>query len=54
MTEIVDRGAWAACDLRQRIPVRFRSTELRAVTQYRNHIAELGGFARVRCPSDAD
>ncbi|WP_345582172.1 hypothetical protein [Streptomyces prasinosporus] len=54
MTEITDRGARGACELRQRIPVRFRSAELRAVAQYRSHIAELGGFARVRCPSDAD
>ncbi|KAF3467341.1 hypothetical protein [Streptomyces sp. Tu 3180] len=54
MTEITGGGVRAACDLRQRIPVRFRSVKLRAVAQYRNHIAELGGFARVRCPSDAD
>ncbi|MBB4897131.1 hypothetical protein [Streptomyces griseomycini] len=54
MTEITGGGARATCDLRQRIPVRFRSTELRAATKYRSRIAELGGFARVRCPSDAD
>ncbi|MER6802403.1 MULTISPECIES: hypothetical protein [Streptomyces] len=54
MTEITGSGMRAVCDLRQRIPVRFRSTELSAAPEYHNHIAELGGFARVRCPSDAD
>ncbi|MGY3203909.1 hypothetical protein [Streptomyces sp. TE5632] len=54
MTEIADGGAVPVCDLRQRITGRFRPVELRAVAQYRSHIAELSGFARARCPSDAD
>ncbi|MEV0692643.1 hypothetical protein [Streptomyces sp. NPDC050388] len=54
MTEMADGGVTPVCDLRQRITGRFRSVELRAVAQYRSHIAELSGFARARCPSDAD
>ncbi|GAA3563758.1 hypothetical protein GCM10022295_52530 [Streptomyces osmaniensis] len=54
MAEITDDGSDRTCDLRQRICVRFRAAEVRAVAQYRSHIAELSGFARVRCPSDAD
>ncbi|MFC5215009.1 hypothetical protein [Streptomyces coerulescens] len=54
MAEITDNRSDRTCDLRQRICVRFRSAEVRAVAQYRSHIAELSGFGRVRCPSDAD
>ncbi|WP_187284293.1 MULTISPECIES: hypothetical protein [unclassified Streptomyces] len=54
MAEINDNGPDRTCDLRQRIRVRFRSAEVRAVAQYRSRFAELSGFARVRCPSDAD
>ncbi|MGC9535744.1 hypothetical protein [Streptomyces sp. UG1] len=43
-----------SCDLRQRMRARFCSAESRAVAQYRSHIAELSGFARARCASDAD
>jgi hypothetical protein len=54
MAEIADGGAGRTCDLRQRIPIGRAAVEVRAVAQYRSHIAELGGFARARCPSDAD
>ncbi|MFJ8534513.1 hypothetical protein [Streptomyces sp. NPDC093591] len=54
MAEITDNGSDRTCDLRQRIHVRFCSAEVRAAAQYRSHIAELSGFARARCPSDAD
>jgi hypothetical protein len=54
MAEIAVQGPERTCDLRQRKPKRSRSAEVRAVVQYRSHIAELGGFARARCPSDAD
>ncbi|MDC0772984.1 hypothetical protein [Streptomyces sp. HD] len=54
MAEITGNGPDRTCDLRQRILVRFCSTWVRAVAQYRSHIAELSGFARARCPSDAD
>ncbi|MEU0191526.1 hypothetical protein ABZ250_16910 [Streptomyces afghaniensis] len=54
MTEIVDGRPDRTCDLRQRILARFRSADVCAVAEYRSHIAELSGFARVRCPSDAD
>ncbi|MEJ8671000.1 MULTISPECIES: hypothetical protein [unclassified Streptomyces] len=54
MAEIIGNGPDRTCDLRQRICVRFRSAEARAAEQYRSHIAELSGFARARCPSDAD
>ncbi|MEY9994033.1 hypothetical protein ABIE67_006065 [Streptomyces sp. V4I8] len=54
MAEIIDNGPDRTCDLRQRIRVRFRWVEVSAVAQYRSHIAELSGFARARCPSDAD
>ncbi|MET9835285.1 hypothetical protein ABZ078_39785 [Streptomyces sp. NPDC006385] len=53
MAEITDNGPDRTCDLRQRIDARFRSAEVRAVAQYRSHIAELSGFARARCASDA-
>jgi hypothetical protein len=53
MTEITSNGPDRTCDLRLRIRVRFRTAEVRAVAQYRSHIAELSGFARARCPSDA-
>ncbi|MXM65193.1 MULTISPECIES: hypothetical protein [Streptomyces] len=54
MAEITGGGPDRTCDLRQRIPDSIRPAEVVAVAQYRSHIAELGGFARVRCPSDAD
>ncbi|GGW88317.1 hypothetical protein GCM10010383_16380 [Streptomyces lomondensis] len=54
MTEIADRGPDRTCDLRQRILARIRSAEVCAVAEYRSLIPELSGFARVRCPSDAD
>jgi hypothetical protein len=54
MAEITAQGPERTCDLRQRIPGDFRSPEVGAVAQYRSHIAELSGFARARCPSDAD
>ncbi|MDX3308316.1 hypothetical protein P1S61_04175 [Streptomyces sp. ME08-AFT2] len=54
MAEITVRGPDATCDLRQRSRDDFRCAEVRAVAQYRSHIAELSGFARARCPSDAD
>ncbi|MBK3643177.1 hypothetical protein JHN46_21270 [Streptomyces sp. MBT33] len=54
MAEITAVRPERTCDLRQRILRGFSPTETRAVAQYRSHIAELGGFARARCPSDAD
>ncbi|WP_164904983.1 hypothetical protein [Streptomyces cyaneus] len=54
MAEITGNGPDRTCDLRQRILAGFRSAEARAGAQYRSHIAELSGFARARCPSDAD
>ncbi|MFD3499640.1 hypothetical protein ACFWWT_02275 [Streptomyces sp. NPDC058676] len=54
MAEITVREPDRTCDLRQRILDRLRSAEVRAAAQYRSHIAELSGFARARCPSDAD
>ncbi|MET9389732.1 hypothetical protein ABZY20_04850 [Streptomyces sp. NPDC006624] len=54
MTEITGGRRGRSCDLRQRILVRIRSEEVGAVAEYRSLIAELSGFARVRCPSDAD
>jgi hypothetical protein len=54
MTEIVGGRPDRTCDLHQRILVRFRSADVCAVAEYRSHIAELSGFARGRCPSDAD
>ncbi|MFF3914829.1 hypothetical protein ACFYZB_15265 [Streptomyces sp. NPDC001852] len=54
MAEIADQGPDRTCDLHQRKPEQSRSADVRAVVQYRSHIAELGGFARARCPSDAD
>ncbi|MFC9908684.1 hypothetical protein [Streptomyces sp. NPDC059862] len=54
MAEITDNGPERPCDLRQRICPGFRFAEVRAAAQYRSYIAELSGFARARCPSDAD
>ncbi|WP_158778668.1 hypothetical protein [Streptomyces cellulosae] len=54
MAEIIVKGPVRTCDLRQRIRHGIRSADLRAAVQYRSHIAELSGFARARCPSDAD
>jgi hypothetical protein len=54
MTEITDGRPDRTCDLRQRILARIRSADVCAVAEYRSLIAELSGFARVRCPSDAD
>ncbi|MER6567995.1 hypothetical protein ABT288_17910 [Streptomyces sp. NPDC001093] len=54
MAEIAAQGPDRTCDLDQRKPERSRPLDLRAAVQYRSHIAELGGFARARCPSDAD
>jgi hypothetical protein len=54
MAEIIAGGAVRTCDLRQRISHGIRSADLRAAAQYRSHTAELSGFARARCPSDAD
>jgi hypothetical protein len=54
MAEIVGRGPDPTCDLRQRILKRLWAAGIRAVAEYRSHIAELSGFARARCPSDAD
>jgi hypothetical protein len=54
MAEITVGAPERTCDLRQRIPGGFRPTDVGAVAQYRSHIAELSGFARARCPSDAD
>ncbi|MGX4689993.1 hypothetical protein [Streptomyces sp. JNUCC 63] len=53
MTEIIGRGAGRACDLRQIISEGSPPSGVRAGAQYRSHIAELSGFARARCPSDA-
>ncbi|MGA5894356.1 hypothetical protein [Streptomyces venetus] len=53
MTEIADEGSDLTCDLRQTNPVRIRPADVCAVAEYRSLIAELSGFARVRCPSDA-
>ncbi|MDL5203638.1 hypothetical protein [Streptomyces sp. ALI-76-A] len=54
MAEITAQGPDRTCDLRQRILDGIRSAEVRAAAQYRSHTAELSGFARARCPSDAD
>ncbi|MEU9476864.1 hypothetical protein [Streptomyces sp. NPDC048191] len=54
MAEITAQGPDGTCDLRQRKTERSRQADLRAAVQYRSHIPELGGFARARCPSDAD
>jgi hypothetical protein len=53
MTEIADAEPDRTCDLRQRILVRIGSADVRVAAEYRSFIAELSGFARVRCPSDA-
>ncbi|MEU1475647.1 hypothetical protein ACFYZ8_12455 [Streptomyces sp. NPDC001668] len=54
MAEIAVRGPDRTCDLRQRILKGLWATGIRAVAEYRSHIGELSGFARARCPSDAD
>ncbi|MER7567586.1 hypothetical protein ABTZ93_32205 [Streptomyces sp. NPDC097941] len=54
MAEIVVRGPDRTCDLRQRIQERSWPAMIRAAAEYRSHFAELSGFARARCPSDAD
>ncbi|WP_329335037.1 hypothetical protein OG866_15110 [Streptomyces sp. NBC_00663] len=54
MAEITAGGPERTCDLRQRIRGRNPSPNMCAAAQYRSHIAELSGFARARCPSDAD
>ncbi|MFJ5264099.1 hypothetical protein ACIQAC_26915 [Streptomyces sp. NPDC088387] len=54
MAEIAVDAPERVCDLRQRIQAGFRWPEVCAGAQYRSPIAELSGFARVRCPSDAD
>ncbi|WP_159054022.1 MULTISPECIES: hypothetical protein [Streptomyces] len=54
MAEITGNGPERLCDLRQTIRPGMRSAEVCAAAQYRSHIAELSGFARARCPSDAD
>jgi hypothetical protein len=54
MAEITVHDPDRTCDLRQRIPARIGSAEVRAAAKYRSHIGELSGFARARCPSDAD
>ncbi|MFD5588595.1 hypothetical protein ACFW6K_17025 [Streptomyces sp. NPDC058733] len=54
MAEITGGGPGRTCDLRQTPARTARAGALRAVGQYRSHIAELSGFARARCPSDAD
>ncbi|MFE1250932.1 hypothetical protein [Streptomyces sp. NPDC058741] len=54
MTEIIGGRPNRTCDLRQRILDRIRSEEVRGVAEYRSLTAEMSGFARVRCASDAD
>ncbi|MFF3335117.1 hypothetical protein ACFYWX_37200 [Streptomyces sp. NPDC002888] len=54
MAEFAVRSPDRTCDLRQRVLEGFCSAELGAAAQYRSHIAELSGFGRARCPSDAD
>ncbi|MEU8970200.1 hypothetical protein AB0D11_13120 [Streptomyces monashensis] len=54
MAEITGHGPDRTCDLRQRKTERSPPVGVGAVAQYRSHIPELGGFARARCPSDAD
>ncbi|MGW7526468.1 hypothetical protein [Streptomyces sp. NPDC054783] len=54
MAEIAARGPDLSCELRQRKTEGCRPVDVRVAVQYRSHIAELGGFARARCPSDAD
>ncbi|MET8946227.1 hypothetical protein ABZX30_22265 [Streptomyces sp. NPDC004542] len=53
MAEIIVGVPDPTCDLRQRKPSGIRTPGLGAAAQYRSHIAELSGFARARCPSDA-
>ncbi|MFI2201489.1 hypothetical protein ACH47Z_12100 [Streptomyces sp. NPDC020192] len=53
MAEITVQEPDRTCDLRQRKTEWSRPMDVRAAAQYRSHIAELGGFARARCPSDA-
>ncbi|MFJ5529932.1 hypothetical protein [Streptomyces sp. NPDC093261] len=54
MTEIIIRGPDRTCDLRQIMPARMRASDLGAVAQYHSRIAELSGFGRACCASDAD
>ncbi|MCF3136514.1 hypothetical protein [Streptomyces olivochromogenes] len=54
MAEITVHGPDRSCDLRQTNPIGFAPADVRAVAKYRSHIPELSGFARARCPSDAD
>ncbi|MFI0514444.1 hypothetical protein RKD19_002997 [Streptomyces canus] len=54
MAEIVVGEPDRTCDLRQTNPGGRSSARVRAAAEYRSHIAELSGFARARCPSDAD
>ncbi|CAL2072673.1 hypothetical protein GPN2_22714 [Streptomyces murinus] len=54
MAEITGQGPARGCELRQRKPGPRWPKGVRAVAQYRSHIPELSGFARARCPSDAD
>ncbi|MFJ6655400.1 hypothetical protein ACIQNG_03415 [Streptomyces sp. NPDC091377] len=54
MAEIAAIAPERTCDLRQRIQAVFRWPEESAGAQYRCPIAELSGFARACCPSDAD
>ncbi|MFI8530307.1 hypothetical protein ACIGMX_08660 [Streptomyces aquilus] len=54
MAEITAQGPERTCDLHQRIGDRILSPNMCTAAQYRSHIAELSGFARARCPSDAD
>ncbi|MEU3841932.1 hypothetical protein AB0E88_18105 [Streptomyces sp. NPDC028635] len=54
MAEITGGEPGRTCEVRQTIPRTAHSDAVRAVEQYRRHIAELSGFARARCPSDAD
>jgi hypothetical protein len=54
MAEIAGHGPDRTCDLRQRKKDRSRPVRAGAAEQYRSHIPELSGFARARCPSDAD
>jgi hypothetical protein len=54
MAEIAGHGPEPTCEVRQRKQERSRPAHVRAAEQYRSHIPELSGFARARCPSDAD
>ncbi|WP_406122416.1 hypothetical protein [Streptomyces sp. NBC_00989] len=54
MAEITVHAPDRTCDLRQRIQGRIGAAGVGAAAKYRSHIGELSGFARARCPSDAD